>query len=340
MKHYIGVDFHLQHSSVANMDQEGNIVDERKLYHTDKRALLDYFSSFDKNTSVALEATRNWYWFVDLMQELDFDVKLVHAKKTRIIAESTIKTDKISARTLAHLDRCNFLPTAYIANKETRSSRELLRYYMSLVKLRTSTKNRIHAILAKNNVHHCFSDLFGKAGMQFLSELTLPRIFRIELDGYLAVISNLKECIDKARQEIKTTCEKNSYAEILMTTPGISHFTGLLLAAEIADIYRFRNHRKLCCYAGLASSTKQSADKAYHGHIIKDSNKYIRYALIEAVPVAIRKDPKLWVFYTTILKKKGRNKAKIAVARKLLIAMYYMLKFNKPYTITYSQVNP
>ncbi len=132
MEHYIGVDFHMQHSSVAVMDKDGTIKDERKLYHTDTQELVDYFSSFDKDTSVALEATRNWYWFVDLMQELELDVKLVHAKKARIIAESTIKTDKIDARVLAHLDRCNFLPRAYIADKETRAAREILRYYMGL----------------------------------------------------------------------------------------------------------------------------------------------------------------------------------------------------------------
>ena len=203
MNHYIGVDFHMQHSSVAVMDKDGAIKDERKLYHTDTQGLISYFSSFDKDTSVALEATRNWYWFVDLIQEIGLDVKLVHAKKARIIAESTIKTDKIDARILAHLDRCDFLPTAYIAGKEIRSQRELLRYYMNLVRLRASVKNRVHAILAKNNIHHVFSDLFGKAGTLFLKELPLPRIFRMELDGYLSVLDNVNKRIEDAKEEIK-----------------------------------------------------------------------------------------------------------------------------------------
>ena len=339
MKYYIGVDFHMQHYSVAVMDREGNVMDEKKLYHSDQKELFNYFSSFDKDTSVALEATRNWYWFVDSLQGIGLDVKLVHAKKARIIAESTIKTDKIDAKALAHLNRCNFLPVAYIADKDVRSLRELLRYYMSLVKIRSSVKNRIHAILAKNNIHHGFSDLFGKAGMLFLNNIDIQAIYRLELNGYLNVLNNLKEQIHQAQLEIKSRCKESNYAKLLITVPGISFFTGLLLSVEIANISRFLTHKKLCCYAGLASSTHQSADKTYHGHIIKDSNKYIRYALIEAVPIAVKKDPKLWLFYTNVMRSKGRTKAKIAVARKLLITIYYMLKFNKEYQINNSRVN-
>lgn len=333
MRHYIGVDFHMQHSSVACMDKEGNVMDERKLYHTDKQELIDYFSSFDKDTSVALEATRNWYWFVDLLQELDLNVKLVHAKKARIIAESTIKTDKIDAKVLAHLDRCNFLPRAYIADKETRATRELLRYYMSMVKIRASVKNRIHAVLAKNNVRHGFSDLFGKAGLLFLKDLELPDVFQEELAGYLRLLEHLKELIQDAAKSIKLKCEHSRYAKRLMTVPGIGYFGALLLAAEIADINRFSTMRRFCSYAGLTSSTHQSADTSYHGHIIKDSNKYIRYVLVEAVIKAISKDPRLWTFYANVKRKKGHNKAVIAVAHKMCMYIYSMLKNDTDYTI-------
>ena len=116
-KYYIGVDFHKKQSTVTVMNKEGIIKDESKLHHNDKKAIADYFLSFGKGSSVSVEATRNWYWFVDLLQDLNMDVKLVHAKKARIIAESTIKTDKIDARVLSHLDRCNFLPQSYITDK-------------------------------------------------------------------------------------------------------------------------------------------------------------------------------------------------------------------------------
>lgn len=153
MGNYIGIDFHKQFSQVAVMDDKGKILDERRLEHDQREELLTYFSQFERETSVALEATRNWYWLVDLLQEKGLNVKLVHAKKARIIAESTIKTDKVDARTLAQLDRCDFLPRAYIASPEIRSERELLRYHISLIKIQSSIKNRIHAILSKHLSH-------------------------------------------------------------------------------------------------------------------------------------------------------------------------------------------
>jgi len=339
MGNYIGIDFHKQFSQVAVMDDKGKILDERRLEHDQREELLTYFSQFERETSVALEATRNWYWLVDLLQEQGLDVKLVHAKKARIIAESTIKTDKVDARTLAHLNRCNFLPEAYIASPETRSERELLRYHISLIKIQSSIKNRIHAILSKHNIQHNFTDLFGRAGREFLKILALPAIFRLELNGYLMILDQVAAILHQAKKEIEQHCRTCPEADLLTTAPGIGNYGGLLLAAEIADINRFPTVKKFCCYGGTAASTHQSANTEYHGHIIKDSNKYIRFVVLEAVQHAIKQDPKLWRFYSKIERKKGKKKAKIATARKLLVIIYHMLKNRVPYKIAHNDQN-
>ncbi len=345
MTHFIGIDFHKQFSSVAVMDEHGVVMDQCRLLHNRPEELMSYFSQFSKDTSVTLEATRHWYWLVDLLQEQGFNVKLAHAKKVRIIAESTIKTDTIDARVLAHLDRCNFLPQAYIASSTIRHERELLRYHMSLVKIQTALKNKIHAILSKHNIEHGFSDLFGKEGIPFLKNISLPPMFRYELDGYLDLLEHLKSTLSDAKKQISKHCRVWPEARLLTTIPGIAQLSALLLAAEIADIKRFASSNKLCCYAGLVASTHQSGSKEYHGRIIKDSNKYIRFVLLEAVPHAVKKDPKLWRFYSKMYKLKGSGKAKVATARKLLVAIYHMLKNNTPYQIEYGsylkrQVNP
>lgn len=344
MKHYIGIDFHSQFSSVAVMNEKGTVIDEQKLYHDQPEELSAYFTQFNGKANVCLEATRNWYWLVDLLQEQGLDVKLVHAKKARIIAESTIKTDKIDARVLAHLDHCNFLPTAYIADPKIRQERELLRYHISLIKIQTSVKNQIHAILAKHNIHHNLSDLFGRAGREFLKTITLPPIFRLKLNGYLELLQNVADILNRAKKEIEQHCRHWPEADLLTTAPGIGELTGLMLAAEIADIKRFPSVKKFCCYGGLASSTHQSADKQYNGHIIKEANKYIRYAVLEAVPHAIKQDPRLFGFYKKIERAKGKKRARIATARKLLVAIYYMLKNRTPYQVARTtnsrQVNP
>ncbi len=334
MKNYIGMDFHLQHSSIAVMDKNGNITEETKLYHNKVTEIKEFFEKFPKNTDVAIEATRNWYWMIDLLESLNMHVRLVNPKKTRIIAESTIKTDKIDARILAHLTRCNFLPEAYIADKETRDVREMLRYYMHLVRVRASLKNRIHSLLAKNNLsylNHGFTDLFGKLGREFLKTLNLSLVYRDEMDGYLEIIDTLTSKIVELKKDIKKIGSKHRYVPLLTTIPGIGDFGALVLAAEIGEIERFSNAKKLSSYAGLTSTTRQSAEKTWHGSINKDSNKYIRYILVEAVQKAIMRDRKLWEFFQRIKEKKGRGSAVMATARKISIAIYSMLRKNESY---------
>jgi transposase len=344
MRYYIGVDFHKQFSFVSVMDTNGNILEQQQLSHLDLPGIRGFFSRFAPEASVSVEATRSWYWFVDLLQDLGLSVNLVHPKKTRIIAESTIKTDKIDASVLAHLDRCQFLPKAFIPDLHSRSLRELLRYHLSLVKFRTATKNKIHALLAKLNIHHQFSDLFGKSGLDFLHKLTLPDIFRLELNGYLYLLDHLKDSINAAALVIQNSCTASPMAQRLFGVPGLGHFSALLLAAEIADIHRFKSFKKFCSYAGLAPSTHQSGSKTYHGHIIKDSNTYIRYVLIEAVSHTIKKDNSLYWFHHRIAKKHGLNKARIATAHKLAKIIYFMLSKNQDYypnkTIFHSRVSP
>ena len=331
MRNYIGIDFHLQHSSVAVMDESGKVTDERKLYHTKVEEIKEYFSRFPKDTEIAIEATRNWYWIVDLLQDMGLMVRLVNPKKTRIIAESTVKTDKIDARTLAHLTRCKFLPESYIADRLTRDNRELLRYYMHVVRVRASLKNRIHALLAKNNIHHGFTDLFGIGGREYLDQLELSPVYKNQLEGYLSLIDSFTEKINKLKKQITAIGKGNKYVSLLLTVPGIGYFGALLIASEIGEIERFKSAKKLSSYAGLTSSTRQSADKAYHGHINKDSNKYIRYVLTEAVPLATKKDHKLWEFFMAQKGKKGRGSAVMATARKMMVSIYHMLKRNESY---------
>ena len=344
MRYYIGVDFHKQFSFVSVMDTNGNIVEQQQLSHLDVPSIRGFFSRFAPDASVSVEATRSWYWFVDLLQDLGFSVNLVHPKKTRIIAESTIKTDKIDASVLAHLDRCQFLPKAFIPDLQSRSLRELLRYHLGLVKFRTATKNKIHALLAKLNIHHPFSDLFGKAGLDFLYKLALPDIFRLELNGYVNLLDHLKDSINAVALVIQNSCIASPMAQRLFQLPGLGHFSALLLAAEIADIHRFSSFKKFCSYAGLAPSTHQSGSKIYHGRIIKDSNSYIRYVLIEAVSHAIKKDHSLYWFYRRIAKKHGLSKARVATARKLAKIIFFMLSKNQDYypnkTIFHSRVSP
>ena len=121
----------------------------------------------------------------DQLQEEGFDVKLSHPLKTKAIAYARVKTDKVDSATLAHLLRSDLLPLSYVPEKSVRLNRELLRFRASLVKVQTGIKNKVHTILAKNNISHEYSDLFGKEGMAFLHSLCVPENYKIALEGYL-----------------------------------------------------------------------------------------------------------------------------------------------------------
>jgi transposase len=107
-----------------------------------------------------------------------------------------------------------------------------------------------------------------------------------------------------------------------MSIPGISYLTAHLLLCEIGDIQRFPTAKRLCSYAGIVPGTHQSADRIWHGPIAKQGHCYIRWAMVEAVQKALVKDPVLAIFYRKLQKEKGAAKARVAVARKLLVAVY------------------
>lgn len=329
---YIGIDLHKYFSQVTVMNEKGTIKDQRKLYHHDRKTLRDYFSSFSHRGKVTMEATRNWSWFYDLLEDSGLKVQLAHPLKTRAIAETRIKTDKLDSTTLAHLDRANLIAASYIPPLPVRRARELLRYRQSLVRIRSAIKNRIHAFLDREGIFPPpFTDLFGGKGLLFLKKLELPKILRQNLDGYLALLEQFNRLIKEASIRIRQSVKKQPQAKLLMTIPGISYLTSHLLLAEIGDISRFPSAQKLCSYAGLVPSVHQSGQHLFYGRITKQGNKYIRWAMVEAAQTAIRHDESLRRFYLRLSLKRGKNKAIVACARKLLVGIYYMLQKNQEY---------
>jgi transposase len=329
---YIGIDLHKKFSQVTVMNEQGNISQRKKLYHNDLESLKSYLSSFNHRAQATIEATRNWSWFYDLLEEAGINTKLAHPLKTRAIAEARIKTDKLDSATLAHLDRADLIAQAYVPVPPIRQQRELLRYRQSLVRIRSAIKNKIHALIDKQGVFPpAFTDLFGGKGLCFLKEVKLSKIQRQNLDGYLNLLEQFNQLIKEASKRIRKSVKELPQAKLLMTIPGVSFLTSHLLLAEIGDISRFPSAGKLCSYAGLVPSVHQSGQQCYHGRITKQGNAYIRWAMIEVAQTAIRYDTTLGRWHLKLSVKRGKNKATVACARKLLVAIYHMLQKNQPY---------
>jgi transposase len=293
--------------------------------------LVGYAKGLPRGSKIALEATGSWYYFYEVLEDTGAEIFLAHPLKTKAIASARIKTDKIDSTILAHLLRTNLLPTSYIAPRGIRDIREILRYRASLVSLRTSIKNKVHAILAKNGMAIPYTDVFGKKAISYLQGLELRPCYRQSLDGYLRLAVTLNTLIQEVTETIEGMVDENPQATLLMTIPGISYYSALLIVSEIEDIDRFPSAKKLCSYAGLVPSVHASGGKIRYGAITKQGSKWLRWILVELSYHFIRGSERLQNLYKRVSRSHGKATARVAVAREMLKIIYYMLRDNRAF---------
>jgi transposase len=159
-------------------------------------------------------------------------------------------------------------------------------------------------------------------------------VYQEELTNYLALMDDIERRIVAATKEITRQLKPDPRAKLLMTIPGIGYLTAYLLLNEIGDIKRFPTPGKLCAYGGIVPIVKQSADHCWQGHITREGNRYIRWALTESACLAPSKDYVLGSFYRRLKAWRGNLKARVAVARKLLVAVWHVLTYGEPYKVT------
>ncbi len=331
---YVGVDYHKRYLVATTMTESGQVVGQERV-ETEREALEGFVRKLVPGSRIAVEASGSWYAFYELLEgQPGVEVVLAHPLKTRAIADAKIKTDKIDATMLAHLLRTDLLPQAYIPPRQVRDQREVLRYRASLVSLRTGLKNKVHAILSKNGIQMPYSDIFGKKACAMLRGVEVRDCYRRELDGYLALAERLQDLIKQVSEEIAAQVEANPAATLLMSIPGISYYSALLIVSEIGEIGRFPSARKLCSYAGLVPSVHSSGGKTYHGSITKQGSRWLRWILIELAPLFVRGNRSLEQMHRRIQRKHGPHTARVAIARRMLQLIYYMLRDHKPFAQT------
>ena len=326
---YIGVDLHKKTCFITIMNGLGKIKKQTEIA-TDTDKVSKFFKKYN-GANVAVESTMNWIPFYENLESLGCSVVLSNPLQTKAIASARIKNDKVDSKILADLLRTNLLPTAYIQPREIRDLKELVRQRMSYVEWRTRVKNKIHSVLFKNNLKHDFTNLYGQAGMEWLKQLALRDVYQQELDRYLITLNLLDGQIEEISNRIMETAKADYDCKLLMTIPGISYFTALVIKSEIGDISRFANARKLCSYAGLIPSTYASADKVRHGRITKRGSKWLRKSLIDAITSGAKHPSRLCFTYRRLKKSKGTGKAKVATARKLCTVIFAMLSDKQPF---------
>lgn len=330
---YVGLDAHKKYCLAVGQDEAGRKVMEKRFCGTGPE-LQNFVSSLKRRDQVVIEACGTWMHIYDALTERGIQVRLAHPLKTKAIASARIKTDRIDANILAHLLRANLVPEAWVPPVGIRELRSITRYRAGLVKLQTQVKNHVHALLMRNGIEYEFSDLFGKTGLEFLSALD-ERLKSIDsgiLRSCMNTLAHLGPEIKRVSDHIASIVEEDDDVRLLMTIPGIDVYSAALITAEIGDIRRFPTYKQLCSYAGIVPSLHRSGKAVHYGRITKQGSKWLRWILAQVVNHLIRRHGKLHDFYIRMVRRgKGKNTARVALARKLLRVIWCMLTRREPF---------
>jgi transposase len=321
---YVGMDVHRKRTQVAVINEKGEEVSNRN-FPNDPGELAPMLMALESGTAVAFEAAYGWGWLAELLDDLGLETHLAHAKGCKAIASARLKNDKVDARTLAHLLRADLLPEAWLAPREVRDLRMLLRHRARIVRYGTSLKTRIHAVLADQGVRITVPKLWNGPGRRWLANVQLAPTQRAVVDDLLALLDATSEPIARLEREIQEAAKPDPRVKALQQLHGVGYLTAMMLVAEIGDIERFATARKLCAWAGLTPQVRNSDRSVRHGHITKQGSTWVRWALVEAAQLA-KSRPPFSRTYAQIAQRRGKNIATVAVSRKLLARIFHILK--------------
>ena len=324
---YLGIDVHKRYAQVAVMDEAGTIVEEVRV----ENANLDDIAQRYAGAQAVLEATSNYYHIHDTLSE-HLDVTVAHPKRLNQIADTDKKTDRVDAKELARMLRLNSVPESYVPTEEVREARALVRGRQTLVENRTKYANKVHGLLSDHGITEDVKPL-SVEGREFLRDLSLPTPFDALLESYLDLIESLTEEIQKLENTIEERAGSLKETQLLMSIPGVSHFTALTIYAELGKIDRFDSDKEVVSYVGLNPVIRESGDSRIEGSISKRGSARVRWLLVQAAHTAVHtcNDEYLSRFYDRLASRKNSQKAIVAAARKMLVSIYHMLDRGEVY---------
>lgn len=331
--HYIGFDIHKKVISFCEKQVDGTIVDQGVL-KANRSTLTKWAEDRKISWHGAMEATLFTGWVYDHLLPYADELFVAHPAMLKAISTAKKKNDAADAEMIADLLRCSLLPVCYMAPEEHRNLRRILRYRNFLVCEAIRMKNKTSGLLMEVGAEHTKSRLHGKkyfndllGGLSYIpkSVVDLLKITRSNLEIFTRMQKSLLQALRDdplIRQRV----------ELLMTIPGVGVVTALTWVLEIGDVRRFNRISKAVSYCGLCSAQKQSAGKNQRGPISKQRNKHLQTVLVEAAKLAPRWNSQLAVVHERETAKGNKNRATLAVARKLVAYMLVVDKSEQPFT--------
>lgn len=334
---YVGLDVSKSKIVCVGEDREGNILYE-DTFGVSEGEIDRLVDSVGDDSIFAVEASTKGVFVYDCLAAKKVTVKVVNPNRMREIAESEKKTDREDAKIIANHLRTDTLPTCYMPDKKTREVRDIIRQRKSMVEIRTSLKNKVRAILAREGIDLPYSDIFGDDALKELDNIEIENKIQEEALQRLVHIAGV---IDTEIGDYDKKVEKNykvsEYAKLLDTIPGVAHYSAVHVASSIVDISRFPTDGELASYADLVPIVRQSGDRRIDKGLKRKSDKLLRWVLIQDAHAAVRRKGRLRQYYLRKRRKKRDQDAIVAVARKMVKIMHRMLTRGEPYIENYGK---
>lgn len=320
----VGCDLHTRYQQIAMLDSETGELVERRLEHANGEAKA-FYETLTGPVRVGIEATGHTRWFERLLAELGHELWIGDAAQIRA---SMVRKQKTDARDAAHLlqllidDR---FPRIWRPTMAERDLRQLVWHRQKLVWMRNAIGNQLHALAMGEGVCRK-KQLWTKNGRAELESLCLGEWASYRRQELLQMVDQLDVSLKKLDDAVEEQSKQNEAAVLLQTHPGVGPVTSLAFVLTLGPVKRFERSRKVVSYLGLNPREHSSGGKQRLGAISKQGNPMMRSLLVEAGHSAARLDPELGKDYQRLKLRRGSGVAKVAIARKLAVRMYWMLR--------------
>ena len=330
--YYIGLDVHKKHVSYVIKTAAGECIGAGQVAAT-RAALSTWAAAIERPWIGALEATLFSSWICDHLQPYAEQLQLAHPAMLQAITCSKKKNDRLDADKICDLLRCELLPRCYLAPPEIRDLRRVLRYRNLLVREAVRMKNKISGLLMEMGEPYDARRLHGKKYFcEYMGSLRDTPESVVEL---LRISRSNLELFERLQQRLLVGLKRQPLLqqriERLKSIDGVGEILALSWALETAEVERFSSLRQAVSYCGLCAAQRESAGKSYRGPLSKQRNKHLQRALIEAAKLAPRWNRRLRQLRDRELERGHRNRATLAVARKLVAYLLAVDRSGQPF---------
>jgi transposase len=322
----IGADYHPGFQQIAFVDTETGDCGEQRLEHCEgAREFYRALAAQGKKVRVGMEASGHGRWFERLLAELNIELWMGDAAVIRAKRGRKPKTDRQDALHILNLLLTGDFPRIWVPSWENRDLRQLLWHRHRMVQARTRMMNQLQAV-ALNEGLRCKKKLWREQGREQLEAFRLAPWASRRREDLLKLLDRLNPTIAELTQAIEGEADKSPQARLLMTHPGVGALTALAFVLIIGEAGRFHCGKQVGCYLGLVPLEDSSGEKRRLGHITKQGNSVLRFLLVEAAQATSRAIPEWRSKYTHLMMRRGRKIAKVAMARKLAMRLFWMMR--------------